>query len=312
VQGAEHSQRRLLFLLKQLPNIDLAIALHVGVAPLVWWFHKLRKIRSWGVVLYGFESWERWPLLKRKAVAEASFVVSVSRYTAELAFERNGAPQGFVLQIPPVSSLEGIESGEEPVLDGAFRILSVSRLDPSQRYKGLDPLLEAVARLEGSPSAFLHVVGSGGDRSRLEAKAAQLGIAARTRFWGELAPEALARAYQQAQVFALPSAREGFGIVYLEAMLHGVPVVGAAAGAVPELIWPGENGFLVPPGDVAALRATLERLRKDPALATTLGQKGRALAIERFGPARFESSWLTLVEKILTGSAIGSTQDACA
>jgi glycosyltransferase involved in cell wall biosynthesis len=88
--------------------------------------------------------------------------------------------------------------------------------------------------------------------------------------------------YERAAVVAVPSHREGFGVVALEAMAHGRPVVASAVGGLLDIVVDGATGLLVPPGDVAALRAALERLLADPELRRRLGAAGRERAREQF------------------------------
>jgi glycosyltransferase involved in cell wall biosynthesis len=92
----------------------------------------------------------------------------------------------------------------------------------------------------------------------------------------------LVRCYEHAAVVACPSRREGFGVVCAEAMAHGRPVVASAVGGHLDLVVDGETGLLVPPGDVRALRAALERLLGDAELRSRLGAAARERARERF------------------------------
>src|SRR5262249_4412772 len=92
---------------------------------------------------------------------------------------------------------------------------------------------------------------------------------------GWVPPSELARLYARAAVVACPSRREGFGVVCAEAMAHARPVVASAVGGLRDLVVDGETGILVPPGDVAALRAALERLLADAGLRRRLGEAGR-------------------------------------
>lgn len=296
VSSAGGSRARFLASLLRLPRLDCLIAAHLSLSPLALLLRGLGWARRYGTILYGLEAWERLPLARRRAVGQADFVVAVSRFTLEQYRARNGGIAGLVAQIPPYSPLEEVEPDPASRLPGDFRILAVSRMDPAERYKGFDTLLEAVAGLEGEPTPALHLVGEGADRARLEAEARRLRLGIRVHFWGALPPSALATAYAQAHAFALPSSREGFGIVFLEAMLHGLPCVGARAGALPELIADGETGWLVPAGDPSALRAALDRLRRDPEAARAMGRRGRELARERFGRARFEDAWRDLLQ----------------
>jgi glycosyltransferase involved in cell wall biosynthesis len=99
---------------------------------------------------------------------------------------------------------------------------------------------------------------------------------------GFVPPEELARLYARAAVLACPSHREGFGVACLEAMAHGRPVVASAVGGLLDLVVDGETGVHVPPGDVPALRAALERLLGDRELRRRMGEAGRRRAAERF------------------------------
>ena len=92
----------------------------------------------------------------------------------------------------------------------------------------------------------------------------------------------LERLYDRAAVVAVPSHREGFGVVCVEAMAHGRPVVASAVGGLLDLVADGETGLLVPPRDVPALRSALERLLADGELRRRLGEAGRERVRERF------------------------------
>jgi glycosyltransferase involved in cell wall biosynthesis len=89
--------------------------------------------------------------------------------------------------------------------------------------------------------------------------------------------------YDRAAVVVAPSRREGYGMAAREAMAHGRPVVATAVGGLPDAVEDGVTGLLVPPGDVPALRAALERLLGDAELRSRLGAAARTAAVERFG-----------------------------
>jgi colanic acid/amylovoran biosynthesis glycosyltransferase len=99
---------------------------------------------------------------------------------------------------------------------------------------------------------------------------------------GFIPPSELAGFYARAAVVVCPSHREGFGVACLEAMAHGRPVVASAVGGLLDLVVDGETGIHVPPGDVAALRAAIERLLADRELRRRMGEAGRRRAAERF------------------------------
>jgi glycosyltransferase involved in cell wall biosynthesis len=116
---------------------------------------------------------------------------------------------------------------------------------------------------------------------------------------GFVPPNELDRLYARAAVVACPSRREGFGMACLEAMAHGVPVVATGVGGLLDLVADGETGLVVPPGDVRALRAALERLLVDPELRRRMGGAARRRARERFSWERFGELTLEAYERAL-------------
>ncbi len=151
--------------------------------------------------------------------------------------------------------------------EGAPLVVSVGRL---AMEKGHAYLLDALAGLDG---VQLLVVGDGPERAALEMRARSLGLDRRVRFLG-VREDALS-ILALADACALPSLYEGFGIVVLEAMALGVPVVASRAGGLPEVIRDGETGLLVPPADPAALAAALRRVVLDRALSRRIADKAR-------------------------------------
>ena len=157
-------------------------------------------------------------------------------------------------------------------------LIATSRL---HRMKGHAQLLEAVAMLRGHfPGLRLVVAGDGVERTKLEAQAAELGIAEAVVFTG-FRPDvtALLRA---ADLFVLPSLREGMPNTALEAMAVGLPVVASAVDGVPEVVADGETGLLVSPGDPQFLCDTIGRLLTEPELAAALGRAGRQRVRDHF------------------------------
>jgi phosphatidylinositol alpha-1,6-mannosyltransferase len=136
--------------------------------------------------------------------------------------------------------------------------LIIGRVWAEERGKGHDELLEAWPRVRAAlGDAELWVVGDGDDRGRLEAKAVSLGLGDSVSFLGRISDQEVADRYRRAQIFAMPSRQEGFGLVYAEAMWHGTPCLGSTADAASEVVTDGQTGRLVPYGDVDAIAATL-------------------------------------------------------
>ncbi len=155
-------------------------------------------------------------------------------------------------------------------------ILHVGRLDQEKR---VDLVLRAAARAMARAPAQLLVVGDGKERTRLVELAVTLRIWERTRFTGFIANDGdLPALYRHADVFALASEIETQGIVLLEAMASGLPVVAVAATCIPEVVHHGENGYLVAPGDDGSMAGWLEAILADPDRRRCLGMAGRRVA----------------------------------
>jgi glycosyltransferase involved in cell wall biosynthesis len=130
------------------------------------------------------------------------------------------------------------------------------------------------------------IAGGGDDVERLRQKAADAGLGERVVFTGPVADDHLAALYRDAAFFVMPSAGEGFGLVYLEAMRAGKPCI-ASPGAAAEIIEDGIHGLIVEPADRRAVTAAIVRLFVDRPLRQRLGAAAAARVDERFTPERF-------------------------
>jgi phosphatidylinositol alpha-1,6-mannosyltransferase len=156
------------------------------------------------------------------------------------------------------------------------------------------------------PALRLEIVGDGALRPELERLAEALGIAHNVIFLGRVDDGELDAAYRRARVFALPSTKEGFGIVYLEAWQRGLPVIAAAAGGVPEVVSSGEDGLLVSPGDLNGLIDALRDLLADPARARRYAEAGMRKVDSRYLHRHFEAGLSGLLDRLSGPAADGS------
>lgn len=155
-----------------------------------------------------------------------------------------------------------------------------------QGWKGPMDLLEAFAAT-GVPDSFLVFAGDGPERNLLERRASELGVGDRVRFLGFVNQSQLPSVYCAADLFVLPSLFEPFGLVVNEAMLCGLPVVVSdRVGAKFDLVRPGENGYVFPAGDVAALAAILREILPDAEKRARLGAAARR-RMETWSPREY-------------------------
>lgn len=264
-------------------GIELIVCGHVAQLPVAWLAALLRPGLRYALVAHGIEVWRPFGFLERLALKGAWRVFCVSDFTRREILAHISLPAGRALVVPNAldPSLEAPAApaaapGPAPV------ILAVSRLYSADNYKGVDHLVEAMpAILASHPSAVLRVVGRGDDRGRLEKLALDRGVAAAVEFAGFLDDSRLRDEFSRCTVFALPSQKEGFGLVYLEAMTHGKPCIAAKAGGAPEVITPG-SGLLVPYGDVAALAAACVKAISVPWDADIIRACARRFSYQEF------------------------------
>ena len=150
-----------------------------------------------------------------------------------------------------------------------------------ESHMGHAELLEAWPSVVAEfPAARLLVIGHGSLRSRLEARARDLGVADRIRFVGARTDGA--RVLDAVDVLALPATSEGLALSAIEASALGRPVVATAIDAMPDVIREGRTGRLVPPGDPAALSRAIRGVLRDPLGAQRMGRAGRDFVLDRF------------------------------
>ena len=183
----------------------------------------------------------------------------------------------------------------------AVYLITVGRL---VRRKNLASLLTALHRL-GRPEVQLLVVGEGPERPNLEAQARELGIADRVQFRGFVAEETKYQLLAAADLFVLPSLHEAFGIVYLEAMHCGLPVVATVPGGHEDFLSDGRTGYLVPRDDTEALRQALERLAGNRELRRAMSAHNKAVA-QRFSTAATAAAYERLFHRLAQGTQSGA------
>jgi phosphatidyl-myo-inositol dimannoside synthase len=167
-------------------------------------------------------------------------------------------------------------------------VLTVARLSASEKYKGVDKLIAAIALLRKSISNLhLVVVGGGDDLARHVKLASDQGVSDCVQFFDNLSRAQIGACYFHADVFAMPSTGEGFGLVFLEAMAFAKPVIGAMSGGIPDVVEDGTNGFLVSAGDFDQLCQALRVLLTNEQLRKELGAKGATLTRTKYQFEKF-------------------------
>jgi phosphatidylinositol alpha-1,6-mannosyltransferase len=265
---------------------NLIFALHPNLAPVVAAMKLAAPQARTVIFAHGVEVWTPLPPLRRRALQRADLVFAPSLDTARQLVAQQGLLDEKIRWLawslgPDFSGAAAPGSANGTLPPGFPRgrvILTVGRWDAREAYKGVDHLILALPRLlEVVPELHLVAVGSGTDLPRLQRLARESQVTSHVHFLSSLPQEQLAPAYDSCDVFALPSRGEGFGLVFLEAMSHGKPVIGGAHGGTPDVIDDGVTGYLVRYGDLDQLAGRLQRLLTDETARRTMG----AQALER-------------------------------
>ena len=255
-----------------------------------------------------FRRRQPWRGLNRRLWRMADAGIAISQAVADFVVEVENAPRdklrvihyGLQWQPSPNAERQALRrrmrtqlgfAQTQPLLAMACRLIE---------QKGVSDALQAFAGTRSEfPEARLLIAGDGPLRAQLESEATQAGLTGSVRFlgWRDDVPQLLAAC----DLFLMPSLWEGFGLVLLEAMAQGLPVVASRVSAIPEIVVAGETGLLAPPRDVPALREALLTLLRDPPLARHMGLMGMERLETHFSEQRMLDATLALYHELLPG-----------
>ncbi len=236
---------------------NLIVVGHINLMPFGSLLATIMGIRS-ALIIHGIDAWtphHSW--IVRNSLSNLERIIGVSNITLTRFGNWTGIkPEKFRL-LPNCVDLDHFTPGPKPIelirelgLNGRTVIMTLGRLASSERYKGFDEVIEALPALaEKIPDIVYLICGDGPDRGRLEEKAARLGVSGRVKFAGYIAEQHKIDYYRAADAYVMPSRGEGFGIVFLEAMACGLPVLGSSVDGSKEALLDGELGELADPSN---------------------------------------------------------------
>jgi glycosyltransferase involved in cell wall biosynthesis len=275
---------------------DHIISTHVNFGPVA----QLAK-RMFGtpftLVAHGIDVHPGLPPRTLAAMRDADRLIAVSAWTRDRVLDLGGIEPRNVTILPNTVDESRFTVGpKSATLVSRYNlsptecvILTVARLDPSERYKGYDRIIEALPAIHEAcgPVRFL-IVGAGDDRARVAALARERNVEPLVSFAGFVQASELVDHYRLADVFAMPSTGEGFGVVFLEAMGCGTPVVGGNRDGSVDALDGGRLGLLVEPMNVSAIgEGIIALLRREGPPTWFDRQALHDAASEKFGQAAF-------------------------
>ena len=246
--------------------------LMVGV--LIKWFNPSIKLV---MLAHGIEVWDWLPGWKKWMLGRCDLVLPVSQFTKDKMLELHGLAE-IKLQVLNNCLDPFLEKPMQPerqagllqrygLQAGQKILLTVARMADTEVYKGYDKVIQALPSLVAShPSLRYLLVGSYGkkEKERLDNMIRQLGLEERVIFAGFVPDEELAAHFNLADIFIMPSEKEGFGIVFIEAMFYGKPVIAGNIDGSVDALCNGELGILVDPANVEEIAGAVKKILNDP------------------------------------------------
>jgi glycosyltransferase involved in cell wall biosynthesis len=289
------------------PDLIISTHLNFGIAGYV--VKLLGGVPYW-CVAHGVEAWNLQRRLARIGLAKSDLVLAVSNYTRERLLKEQLLKAEQVVVLSNTIDPGAIKPGPKP--DYLMRrhaltvrdkvILTVARLAEPERYKGYDQVLRALPSVGREiPELKYILIGEGEDRPRIEKLIRELNVCDMVVLAGGVPQRELADYYNLCDVFAMPSKGEGFGIVYLEALVCGKPVLAGNSDGSSEPLQDGKLGTLVDADDVEEIESNLSRiLRGQGAVSTEQGVRNgerlREETLRKFGFAAFRARLRQLLE----------------
>jgi phosphatidylinositol alpha-1,6-mannosyltransferase len=261
-------------------------------------FLPLLRWKPFLTFIHGIEVWEKGKPGYVKSARRATMLLANSEYTRERTNRLHGGfARARVCWLATES--DDLPSAPRDLEQVPSEVLIVGRLEV-ERYKGHRELIACWPRVTAAvPDAVLRIVGQGPDLKPLQELAARSPAAGRIVFEGFVSDKALEQLYARAAVFAMPSRGEGFGLVYIEAMRHGLPVIASVHDAAPEVVLEGKTGYNVNLDRPDELPEGLIHVLKDADHARQLGLNGQKRWAEHFRYSAFRDRFRPLLYEFL-------------
>ncbi|EAW38834.1 glycosyltransferase [Lyngbya sp. PCC 8106] len=280
-----------------LQHPDLIISTHLNFTIAADYLKRLRGIPYW-TIAHGIEAWNIQNPARKKALHNADKILCVSNYTRNrLIQEQHLDPKKLSLLPNTFDSNRFTISSKSSYLLERYKlkpeqpiILTVNRLVSQESYRGYDKILEVLPQIrQAIPNIHYIIAGKGDDRPRLEQSIAQHKLQDCVTLAGFVPDSELCDHYNLCDVFAMPSKLEGFGIVFLEALACGKPVLAGNQDGAIDALYQGELGALVNPDDTKEITQTLIKILQQtyPLPLMYQPEKLRKKVIEIYGFEQF-------------------------
>ena len=276
---------------------DIIIFGHINFLSLASIKSLINKNAKAYLVIHGVDAWKKLNKYQIQAFLNMTNVLSVSDFTKNEICKFNLLDKENILilsntldpKFESTSQKTKLLTREELQLSKGKMILTVSRLQKVDSYKNIDLVIKTLPEIiKEVPDAFYVIIGRGDDTERLKQIAKHFNVENKVIFKENIETDTLISFYNLCDLFILPSIKEGFGIVFLEAMYFSKACIGADAGGIPEVIKNGETGILCNPNNIQELSQSVIKLLKDDKLRNEMGKSGKKRLEEYFTFEKFK------------------------
>ncbi|HEU5366079.1 MAG TPA: asparagine synthase (glutamine-hydrolyzing) [Hanamia sp.] len=255
---------------------ETVILTHINLLPIGFMIKILSSKTRLVLITHGIEAWPSFHGLKRRMLRKCDEILSVSNYTKAVISKRNGFPNDNIRVLnnclDPFLELPVVKGKDEALLEkygiekGDTVLMTLTRLASRERYKGYDIVIESLQKLrEAHPELKYLIVGKydAKEKERLDVLIHKAGLTSQVIFAGFVPDAELADHFNLADIYIMPSEKEGFGIVFIEAMYYNKPVIAGNKDGSTDALLDGKLGLLVDPQSQEEVRAAITKMILD-------------------------------------------------
>ena len=297
------SNNRIKFLLQSLKkviNADVIIISHVNILPVAWLIKKIFSQKKIIMIAHGIEVWSIPLGYKKKMLLACDVIICVSEFTRQKVSEItelkkvklsviNNCIDPFLNNHKSTDAI-GLLRKRYGVLPEEKIMFTLTRMDANERYKGYDRVIEAMAGLTNLYPTLKYVIGGSYDETEkiyIDEILHKFNMKDKVVFTGFIKNEELKDHFLMSDLYIMPSYGEGFGIVFIEAMYFGLPVIAGNKDGSVDALLNGELGILVDPMNVEEIKSAIEKVMKD----TGKYIPDNKLLLDNFGYQQFKNKW---------------------
>ena len=302
-----YNNNRLKFILNSLikgKNADLIIISHVNILPVAWLIKKLFSQKKLIMIAHGIEVWSMPLGYKKKMLSVCDQIICVSEFTKQKVAEIIELKK---VQIDVINNcidpyLNNQKSADDiellrkryGVLPEEKIMFTLTRMDANERYKGYDRVIEAMSRLTSRYPTLKYVIGGSYDEAEkkyVDDILQQFKMKDKVIFTGFIKNEELNNHFLMSDFYIMPSYGEGFGIVFVEAMYFGLPVIAGNKDGSVDALLNGKLGILVDPMNISEIQSAIEKVF----LESGKYHPDNKLLLDHFGYQQYKNKWEKLV-----------------